>query len=453
MGTRIRSLPYPRLRRLLGLPVAFALVAGLATLAMPTAGAVLDTGFELDGNIAHVGAPATTVDWEDFFAGPNGARITPLPDHFVDSAFEDDYGPDTTTFTSGSKDTLDTSGWSCAKSNNLGGKVDIVNAYSTIYSSGSDLILHFGIERAATEGSGTMGFWFLKDPSIGCAQTGSGKAPSFSGHHSDGDIFVTAEFSSSGAQVQAYMWVGGANGHLNTTAFVTGAECVPGGTGSACGIVNPEALTPPWTAPDKNGGALDANAFYEGAVTVPAGDGCFANFVANTRSSTSPTATIFDYARGQFPTCRPSTSMTASVDAKVTFYETNDGNVALDKPGDGAFVRLSGTAQCTSSLVQVFKAAPGDTTKNIGDTNNNTKLDPAETWRWECTVLLGSGTTPVASGSSISRATGHGIDPTDADVTICGLTADPPATLPGTTTPASPRCDPEEQRTVTITVG
>ena len=453
MRTPIRkSLTSTRVRRLFGLPVALALVAGLVTLAIPTAGAVPDTGFELDGNVVPDGAPATTVDWVDFFDG-DGGRITPLPDNFVDSAFQADHGPDATTFTSGSKDTLDTSGWSCAKSNNLGGKVDIVNAYSTIYSSGSDLILHFGIERAATEGSGTMGFWFLKDPSIGCAQTGGGKAPSFSGHHSDGDIFVTAEFSSGGAQVQAYLWDGGATGHLNTTAFVTGAMCGSAGdTGGACGIVNPEALTPPWDAPDKNGGPLDANAFYEGAVTVPAGGGCFANFVANTRSSTSPTATIFDYARGQFPTCRPSTSMTASVDAKVTFYETNDGNVALDKPGDGAFVRLAGTTPCTS-FVQVFKASPGDTTKNFGDANNNTKLDPAETWRWECTVVLGSAITPVASGSSISRATGHGIDPTDADVTICGTTADAPATLPGTATLASPRCDPEEQRTVTITVG
>ena len=612
----------------LHLLLALGLLASMLVAGQTGAGAVHVEEFQLDGNIADDASATEDFDWASFFNGSGGQDPT-LPAAsrpcFLDSAFKADHAfPDATTFTSGSKDTLDTSGWSCSSSNNLGGKFDIVNAYSTIYQDGSDLVLYFGIERAATEGDGTMGFWFLKDASVDCEKLGGGKAPAFSGHHTNGDIFVTAEFSNGGtnAQVQAYAWVGGAEGHLDTTtAVANGNKCITGANSgdSACGIVNDAPLDPPWPAPDKNGGDLDVNAFYEGGVKVPSSGGCFAAFIANTRSSTSATATIFDYARGSFPTCQagtelklasyqinsetavttgltspvaitthtgdslkltyteentgnftldkptgkgyvvipnstqesacvlaevqtsgfntgdtnqnskldggetwtydctvtassttpetiaayghgidnvsslptvkdvtfcetpasanpvlapataatcdtrekavvnltvlaPSTSMTASLEATITFYETNDGNAPLEEPGDGAFVRLSGTDECTS-FGPVLKTS-GDTTKNIGDADDDGTLDSLETWQWSCTVSLAA----TASSTSISTATGHGIDTTNGtDVTFCtGANNSPPAyetvKLLDNATDATPLCNVNEQRTVTLKV-
>ena len=253
---------------------ASALVLG-AIIVPNLADATHASVFELDGNM--VNSPvAAPFDWTTFF-GATGNRILPLPADFVDSGFDDDYAfPDPSTFTGGSKDILDVAGWSCTDSNNLGGKFDIINAYSTIYEvpaatgdyAAGDQLLFFGIERAATEGDGAMGFWFLHDGSVDCEKTGGGKAPAFTGHHQDGDIFVAAGFSNGGTQatVTAYEWEGGANGALDVDdPLVTGQLCNPNSSHDACGIVNtaqiPTNTDKPWPSPDKNGGALDTNAF------------------------------------------------------------------------------------------------------------------------------------------------------------------------------------------------
>lgn len=589
------------------------------------AGAVHDTAFELEGDVGDdpVGSP---FDWASFF-GNDGAPAPVLPDAsrpgFVDSGFDADHAfPDLSTYTGGSKDTLDVSGWSCTDSNNLGGKFDIVNAYSTIYEDAGtgDLLLLFGIERAATEGDGNMGFWFLKDGSVDCEKTQKGQAPAFNGNHQDGDIFVVASFSNGGTQaaVTAYQWEGGSDGFLDVdNPFVSGAKCAPG-THDACGVVNEAPLTTPWSSPDKNGGPLDTNAFYEGFVRLPASQvtGCFSTFVANTRSSTSPTATIHDFSRGSFPRCQPgtelklkqyaintgtpvptdsatpstielfkgdslelvfaekndgnfpltkptvgryvvipnttqagacaltdvltgavnsgdvnsnnvldpdetwlytctisagdttptqyvayghgidsvtspptvkdvtacttpesnnpvlapatvatcdadevttvnlnilapSTQMFASATADIIFYEKNDSNASLSRPGDGDFVRQFGTA--CDTFAQVPKVAPADTSKNVGDTNDNGLLDTDEVWQWKCTVTIGSSTT--TSATETAEAIGHGINGV-FDVTFCDSpgVARQAAKLSDNTTPATPICDADERRKVTLTI-
>jgi hypothetical protein len=424
---------------------ATALVLG-AALVPNLAGATHANVFELDGNTAD-SPEGSPFDWTTFFNAA-GARKTPLPASFVDSGFDADHAfPDNSTFTGGSKDTLDVSGWSCTDSNNLGGKFDIVNAYSTIYEvpaatgtfGAGDQLLFFGIERAATEGDGAMGFWFLKDGSVDCEKTGGGKAPAFTGNHKDGDIFVAAGFSNGGTQasVTAYLWKGGANGFLDVdNPLVTGALCGPTGSHSACGIVNtaeiPTDAGKPWPSPDKNGGALDVNAFYEGFVRVPVAQvtGCFATFVANTRSSTSPTSTIHDFSRGSFPTCRPSTTMTGLATPTLTspevvvggasnpdtvtytFREHNDGNVALTN----VYV-VTDNAVCNSTLSPASVAT----------------LATGATATFTCTVpaLAAAGTTTI-------RAVGHGTS-AFGDVTVCGTAALP---FPAPTTAV---CDAEEQ--------
>jgi hypothetical protein len=376
-------------RGALSIVSAIALLAGVVAIGFTstTAGALTRQDiFELDRNTADDSGSAPW-DWTKFF-NASGQRITPLPPNFVDSGFDaDSQFPDPSTFTGGSKDTLNIStGWSCSNSNNLGGKFDIINAYSTIYQvpttgdgfTAGDQLLFFGIERAATEGDGNMGFWFLKDGTVDCSKPpGGGPSPSFTGNHQDGDIFVVAGFSNGGtnATVSAYKWNGGANGSLSPTPFVSANEvCGPNPSQvDACGTVNTVELATgagkPWPSPDKSGGNLDVNAFYEGFVRVPAvqATGCFATFVANTRSSTSTTATIMDFSRGSFPTCQPSTALSASpttaspavvvVGDTVTyaFTEQNDGNVDLTNAKVTTDSAACNSAMSPASLATLVK--------------------------------------------------------------------------------------------------
>ena len=76
-------------------------------------------------------------DWASFFDA-TGAQL-PLPLHFMASDFVRDFvpnatGPDFTTFTTGSKDTLPIgTGWQCARSSNVNSKVDLLNTYATFF--------------------------------------------------------------------------------------------------------------------------------------------------------------------------------------------------------------------------------------------------------------------------------------------------------------------------------
>lgn len=251
-----------------------------------------------------------------------------------------------------------------------------------------DQLLFFGIERAATEGDGNMGFWFLQDGSVDCEKMSSGKAPAFTGNHVDGDIFAVAGFSNGGTQatVTAYRWNGGAGGSLSATPFVSANEvCGTGTSHDACGIVNTAEIATgagkPWPSPDKNGGDLDVNAFYEGFVRIPvanAAAGCFATFVANTRSSTSPTATIHDFSRGSFPTCQPSTELTATPttgspevvvagdSVTYSFSEKNDGNVTLTERATAIFVSQSARAsELLTALLRMAKLDLGEAPQRV----------------------------------------------------------------------------------------
>ncbi len=78
--------------------------------------------FELDGNIVKNSGGTFPTDWGALFS-PAGVEL-PLPTGGVDSGWTNDGPhsvPETTTFTTGSKDTLDlpNSGWQCTGTNNL----------------------------------------------------------------------------------------------------------------------------------------------------------------------------------------------------------------------------------------------------------------------------------------------------------------------------------------------
>lgn len=280
---------------------------------------------ELEGNILNDG----DTDWEDIFdvSGDNvPTEANPLPAGYVQSVFVRDFvpgasGPDISTFATGSKDTLNiTPGWECTRSNNVNDKTDIVNAYATASSNG-DIVVYFGMERYSNDGTGNIGFWFLKDGSTGCPVQANGpKTLPFTGNHSDGDILIVAEFDNGGASVTiaAYRWMGNAAGFLDPTPIAAGGQCVGGGGAqNLCAIVNTNVLNGygaatdvPWLTETKQPGNTPSNdlavsEFFEGKINLTALDlvGCFTKYMAVTRSSTSLTATIFDFALGDFSLC------------------------------------------------------------------------------------------------------------------------------------------------------
>src|SRR5436190_5869008 len=212
--------------------LSLALFNSLSVFANNVSSNVFEIG---DGNTidSPSGAP---FDWENFFdgSGSHGTiarRANPDAAHFQAVSSGPDMGRnDPSTFTTGSKDTLNiSSGWQCTSSNNLGGKFDLLNAYVLNYvgpvtSGGTPHnVLLFGGERDSNNGDANIGFWFLQDGNVACDSAGG--TASFTGNHVNNDLFIVSSFTNGGSNsdIIVYRWVGGAAGHLDTAGEITGA--------------------------------------------------------------------------------------------------------------------------------------------------------------------------------------------------------------------------------------
>jgi hypothetical protein len=325
-----------RRRSLLGGTVAIAAAGVFAISAL----AVHDLKFQLDGDVSastttNVGGTTQTVDWDTLFDASGNKK--PLPAGFTASAFQSDFSTnangsfntsDNTTYATGSKDTLAiTPGWQCNTDNNVLSKNDIMNAYATAFTdTGGDQVIYFALERNANTGDGNVAFWFLQDDTVGCVSGGG--ATAFTGDHRDGDLLIVSAFTNGGSvsNIDVYRWNGGANGSLGTTAVAHGVDCKStAGADSACATVNGPTngvggtITTPWLTANKQDGvghSLRTSEFFEGGLNLTKsnlGGKCFNEFIADTRSSQSLTATLFDFARGSIGECQ-STIVTTPVD-------------------------------------------------------------------------------------------------------------------------------------------
>lgn len=314
-----------RRRRFLLAPLCLVVLLGL--LVVGGAQAVHDKDFELEGNQANDGVSVPgSFDWVDFFNAA-GQESPVLPDlsrpGFTSSGFAKDFSrtasgayatSDNTTFATGSKDTLSISpGWQCNRDNNVNDKIDVVNAYAATYTDPvtDEEFLYFALERFANDGDANVGIWFLQGD-VSCISPG-GSTP-FTGNHQDGDLLVVSEFSNGGevSTIQVYEWEGDDNtGGLNLTGVAEGIDCKDSlGGDSVCATVNDPTngvLDPPWDTENKRGGGNNQiSEFFEGGLNLTAeglGGRCFNTFIADTRSSTSGTATLFDYALGKLGAC------------------------------------------------------------------------------------------------------------------------------------------------------
>lgn len=336
--------------RHLGARKTLIIAAAVATLAVSTGVisvlAVHDEEFQLDGDVSasttttyptvDPGSPPTvtpntqSLDWDSVFTS-SGTNRSPLPADFRSAGFKRDFlsnattgafiTSDTTTFATGSKDTLPISGWQCNFDNNVNSKIDVMNAYAAKYldPASGDEIMYFALERNTNTGDANVGFWFLQQ-TVDCET--SGGAVTFSGAHQDGDVLVVSQFSGGGdvSTINAYRWNGGASGSLGTTPIASGVDCrgsTVGPNDSICGVANTADINTSWPTAnfkDKVGTKLRVAEFFEGGINLTdtnLGGRCFNTFIGDTRSSTSLTATLFDYAVGTVGECTSSTTTQA----------------------------------------------------------------------------------------------------------------------------------------------
>ena len=392
--------PTPSRRRLrLAVPIVAAML--FALLAPAIAYAVHDLQFQLDGDVrasttTSVGGTTQTLDWDSFFDSSGNPVAGSLTGGFTNSGFDRDFATngdgsfntaDQTTFSTGSKDTLNiTPGWQCNFDNNVNSKIDIMNAYALAYTNPANnhQILYFGLERNANTGDGNVAFWFLQD-NAGCVSAGPSVA--FTGNHVDGDLLVVSAFTNGGgvSTIDVYRWDGGASGALNTTPAAHGVDCKStAGLDAVCATTNSgplpinTSITTPWPTSNKQdgpGNTLRTSEFFEGGVDLTAknlGGRCFNVFIADTRSSQSLTATLFDFARGRLGECTVSLTTTPSSTANRTLGSTTPITDTADIVGSTS--GGGGTAPTPTGTVTFYLCSPSQLTNGICAGSSGTQI-------------------------------------------------------------------------------
>jgi uncharacterized repeat protein (TIGR01451 family) len=358
-----------RIRRSGAVLLILGLVLGMVGVLAGTASAI-DTGgtFELDGNPQD--APATPGDdWSTLFTSatiPAGTAGNSLGRAFVpdleanDTTYFQGGGSKDQSFIQGPPAKGGPWGWSGSAPD----KDDITNAYAASYLTTSGTIVAFGADRFDASGDAQMGFWFFKN-AISTTGTAGGAAQPFVGEHTQGDVLVLANFSNGGtsATVTAYQWVGtgGSDGTLDLLS--TGGVCNGSASQEVCAVTNGATETSPWPYVDKDGAtSFQKNAFVEGAINISAlfpGDECFTSFLAETRSSTSVSATLKDFALGSFHSCPTPTLATTS---NPTGTNVAPGTAVTDT------LTVTGVSQngFPSGTATFWLCAPNETSATVG---------------------------------------------------------------------------------------
>jgi hypothetical protein len=354
-----------RWRRRVGAPllIVVALLGGL--IIVNVAGAVKATGhFELDGNATNAAAVAGD-DWDNvcFTATANATLCgtnVPVASTNTATSWGDDGALNGTIFSGGgSKDPQPISSWAWKdESGGLPDKDNLLHAFAARYSldksetncpapatAAKCEVLFFGSDRYDNSGDAVQGFWFLQNQ-VGLGTNKVGGATGFTGSHRDGDLLVISDFSNGGstATIRILKWdstcTGSGGGcetaNLRLLIEADNARCSSGAvpnTTPFCGEVNTDNTTPsPWPFVDKSGNnkVYLQGEFFEAGVNLSdpslnLGDRCFASLVAETRSSTSATATLKDFVVRNFGNCGAVVTTTPKAGDGTTTVSTSNG--------------------------------------------------------------------------------------------------------------------------------
>jgi hypothetical protein len=360
-----------RRRRFLLVPMLMVALAALFLVAGAQAVHDLDL-FELDRNAVDDGAVAGD-DWNSL---PGSSQdftgilpdVTPLPGG---TQFQG----------GGSKDDLDITSWLWKAGEPLD-KDDITNAYAASYintvdtgeNDVGDLIVYFGLDRFSTAGSAQVGFWFLQDPDFGLSNRASGGGFEFNGQHQDNDVLVQSNFTNGGviSNLTVYKWLAGS---LVQVSSISASDCVTSAPDDdpACGTVNQSPTNAPWSYTPKANegppGTFQPSAFFEGGINisrlVPDAT-CFANFQAETRSSTPFDARLKDFVQGKFGECEAGITTTPS-EASIQLGESITDTAVIEGKGLNA--------PTPTGFVKFFICSPSQLTNGTCATGTGTFVD------------------------------------------------------------------------------
>lgn len=379
--------------------LVLALLTATVAVFTNTASAVHDTGaFELDGNAIR----QTSDDWDEVCAARahelNGAAFnatslcgTNTDSTAVEDAWASDGALNASIFTGGgSKDPQPIENW--AWKDNAGGlpdKDNLLHAFAARYSLtpdtdisdgtlcpdggfGSCELLYFGSDRFDNSGDAHQAFWFLQGK-VGFGTNKINGGTGFSGSHVPGDVLVVSEFSNGGAKSTIKIWewdpscangaLGCADNNLRILSESTSAKCDVAAPGAPyCGIVNSaNGTAAPWPYTDKSGNSSYLQGeFFEGGInlsTLGLADQCFSTVVAETRSSTSATATLKDFVVAPLGSCGAALTTTPSDNAGTAIPKDATSNLREVSIGtgsvqvkDSAVLEVEGTSTWSGSL-------------------------------------------------------------------------------------------------------
>ena len=363
------------------------MVAALLVMLPASAGAVqLNFPFELDGNavVNHAGSGLPD-DWSRIWSGPNGATA---------SSFLN--GPTDDSFVKGSKDVNDLNTWSW-RNQSVPDDDQITDAFAAAYvvPSGPDAgnrALYFGMDRYATNGDADAGFWFLQ-PADGFSMNSDG---SFSGHHTNGDLFVTSSFTNGGttSTITVYRWNSAAPNNLQLVS--TGTPCTADFV--ACSVVNTGGITVPWPYDPKFGpnGTVLANGFLEGGIDLDRLFGthkipCFSSYVGETRASQEAEAELKGLVAGSIPTCGAlTTDASGPVPVGATIRDTATLTNVYGTPAASTVtfnVYAGSDANCSTPLnaSPIVTAATGTSSGNPTYTSAAFTTTNAGSYKWIAT--------------------------------------------------------------------
>jgi Bacterial Ig-like domain (group 3) len=305
----------------------------------------------------------------------------------------------------GSKDPENIPNW--AWKDGAGGlpdKDNLRHAFAARYDTAEGDVLYFGSDRFDNSGDAHQAFWFLQDEvTLGDIKSGGGF--NFNGEHTLGDLLVISNFSNGGtvSTIFVYQWNPAVSGNLELLASSTAANCAnpdldnapgddpPGTNDQFCGIVNSGTITMPWSFTDKsntpNNGALTGE-FFEGGVNLSElglADECFSSALAETRSSTSTTATLKDFVLGSFDSCEAGMTTQASLGANVT-------------PG----TPVTDTATITGEGTDNPPVPTGDVTFFLCGPGQADDIDPDEGCLPDTGTQVGTSAMPLVAGANSS---------------------------------------------------
>jgi hypothetical protein len=277
---------------------------------------------------------------------------------------------------------------------NIPAKDDLTNvyAYEVVPTSGpraGHAIIYGGLERESPSGDSYIDLEFFQNPVDVCRNAAGDPTPTcFAGLRSDGDVIVSMNFTRGGnigsIEIREFEITTGEYSDPLGSASGQGCFNSTGGSGDdICAFNNGSVINGgPWANYDSHGNvitSLPANAFTEMGVDLTAVLGespCISTFMGKTRSSASFTSELKDFAGPtRFSICQPSTNLTKTVDRTTiragesvtySYKETNDGRDPLTS--------VVVTDDTCSPLVRGADD-PG---------NDDSTLDPGETWTFTC---------------------------------------------------------------------